>query len=91
MIWTPYDWINKGYSFYMAAIVIIGGGHGLRIEVRHSNQPNKSKLLLYSYCFHLKTSPQIARQGTLVIKGGCGVRGHMHIKVFKRKAGLGYR
>ena len=30
--WTPYDWLNKGYSFYMAAVVVIGDGHGLRIE-----------------------------------------------------------
>ena len=22
MIWTPYDWLNKFYSFYMGAIVI---------------------------------------------------------------------
>ena len=47
MIWTTYDWLNKGYSFYMAAIVVISGGHGLRIEVCHRSQPNKSKLSLY--------------------------------------------
>ena len=23
MIWTPYDWLNKFYSFYMAAVVIL--------------------------------------------------------------------
>ena len=48
VIWTPYDWLNKGFSFYnKAAVVIIGGGCCLRIEGRRSNQPNKSKLLLY--------------------------------------------
>ena len=47
MIWTPYDWLNKGYSFYMAAVVIINSGCGLRIEVHCRNQPNKSKLSLY--------------------------------------------
>ena len=47
MIWTQYDWLNKGYSFYMAAVVVIGDGRGLRIEGCHSNQPNKNKLLLY--------------------------------------------
>ena len=31
MIWIPYNWLNKGYSFYMAAVVIISGGRGLRI------------------------------------------------------------
>ena len=44
---TPYDWLNKGYSFYKAAVVIIRDGRGLRIKVRHRSQPNKSKLLLY--------------------------------------------
>ena len=48
-----YDWLNKGYSLFItaplfiAAVVVIGDGHGLRIEARHRNQPNKSKLSLY--------------------------------------------
>ena len=46
------DWLNKGYNFYMAVVVIISGGCGLRIEARHSNQPSKSKLSLYSRYFH---------------------------------------
>ena len=29
MIWTPYDWLNKFYSFCMAAIVGIVSRHGL--------------------------------------------------------------
>ena len=33
MIWTPYDWLNKLYSFYMAAVVIIGSRHGLTISL----------------------------------------------------------
>ena len=32
-----YDWLNKFYSFYMAAVVVIGSGCGLRIEVRRGN------------------------------------------------------
>ena len=32
VIWTPYDWLNKFYSFYMAAVVVIGSGHGLRMK-----------------------------------------------------------
>ena len=47
MIWTPYDWLNKFYSFYMATIVVIGGGYSLRIKACCRNQPNKSTLLLY--------------------------------------------
>ena len=30
IIWSPNDWLNKGYSFYMAAVAIIGSGHDLR-------------------------------------------------------------
>ena len=37
VIWTPYDWLSKFYSFYMAALVIIGNGRGLRIEARRGN------------------------------------------------------
>ena len=22
MIWTPYNWLNNGYSFYMAAVAV---------------------------------------------------------------------
>ena len=32
-IWTPHDWLSKGYSFYMAGVVIISDGCGLRIKV----------------------------------------------------------
>ena len=31
----------------MAPVVVIGNGHGFRIEVHHINQPNESKLSLY--------------------------------------------
>ena len=74
MIWTPYDWLNKGYSFCMATVVIIGGGRGFKISVRHSNQPNRSKLLLYSryftLTFPLNSCAQAARQSTSVVKVG---------------------
>ena len=37
----------------MVAIVSIISTHGLRIEVRCRNQPNKSKLVLYKPLLHL--------------------------------------
>ena len=43
----PYDWLNKYYSFFMAAIVGIISRRGFRIKAHHRNQPNKSKLVLY--------------------------------------------
>ena len=52
---TPCDWLNKGYSFCMAAVVVIGDGRGLRIEMCCRNQPNKSKLLLYKLLFFTLT------------------------------------
>ena len=47
VMWNPYDWLNKFYSFYMAAVVIIDEGRDLTVEACRINQPNKSKLLLY--------------------------------------------
>ena len=32
VIWTPYDWVNKFYSIYMAATIVISSGCGLGIE-----------------------------------------------------------
>ena len=38
MMWTPYDWVNKFYSFYMATAFVIGcSRHGLRIEAHRGN------------------------------------------------------
>ena len=40
--WHDIDWLNKGYNFYMAAVVIISDGHSLKTEVGCSNQPNRA-------------------------------------------------
>ena len=32
VIWTPYDWLNKFYSRYMAIVVVIINGRGLGID-----------------------------------------------------------
>ena len=63
----------------MAAIVGIISRRGLRIEVHHRNQPNKSKLVLYKPLLrlysHLK-QPYISNKTKwFSYKGGCGVRG----------------
>ena len=39
---TTYDWLNKLYSFYIAAVVSIASDCGLSIDACHSSQPNKS-------------------------------------------------
>ena len=31
VIWIPYDWLNKFYSFYVAAVVGIVSRHGLAL------------------------------------------------------------
>ena len=46
MIWTPYDWLNKLYSFNMVAAVGIISRCGLKIDAHHRYQPNKDKLML---------------------------------------------
>ena len=52
VIWTPYDWLNKFYSFCMGAIVGFVSRHGLTIEAHGRNQPNKSKVALYKPLLH---------------------------------------
>ena len=37
MIWTPYDWLNKFYSRYMAIVVVIANKRGLGIDIPHSH------------------------------------------------------
>ena len=39
VIRTPYDWLNKFYSFYVTAIVVIVSNCGFTIEVHRRNQP----------------------------------------------------
>ena len=76
----------------MAAVVIISGGRGLRIEACHRNQPNKSKLCCISSYFHfnihLNNHKQATRWSTSVLKVG---EGYTRCKVFERRAGLGCR
>ena len=33
VIWTPYNWLNKFYGFYMAAVVGIGSGCDVSIII----------------------------------------------------------
>ena len=94
MIWTPYDWLNKYYSFCIAAIVGIVSRGSLRIEARRRNQPNKNKLALYKPLLRLYShskQPYISnKMKCFSYKGGCDVRGRTRIKGFKRRADLGY-
>ena len=48
-----YDWLNKFYNFYMAAVFVFGNGRDLRIEACYRNQPNKSKLMMYKLLLSL--------------------------------------
>ena len=74
MIWTPYDWLNKDYSCYKVAVVIISD----RVA-RCRNQPNKIKLLLYKLLFLLNNGcTQATRRGASVIKVGV-VGLHVHV------------
>ena len=78
----------------MAAIVRIVSRRVLRIEARHKNQANKSKLMLYKplRCLysHLKQPYISNRTKRFSYKGGHGMRGRTHIEAFKRRGGLGY-
>ena len=56
MICTPYDGLNKLYSFYKAAIVDIISCSGLRAKVHHRNQSNKWELALHILLLSLQQS-----------------------------------
>ena len=79
-----YDWLTKFYSSLMAAVVNIVSGHGLSIDVRHANQPNKSKLLFYKPIIHIYNCLQQLHIRNKMIhfsyKGEHGC--HTHINVF---------
>ena len=75
----------------MAAIVDIVSRRGLRIEARHRNQPNKSKLALYKPLLHLYShlkQPYISNKTERFSYKG--VRGRTCIEAFQRRAGLAY-
>ena len=73
----------------MAAIVGIISRRGLRIEVCHSNQTNKSKLALYKPLLrlysHLKQLPISNKTKRFSYKGGCCVRGRSRTRRLKEE------
>ena len=81
-VWTPYDWSNKFYSFYMVAIVSIISRCGLAIEVHCRNQPNESKLCstVKAVTFTFKTATECFNY-----EGKCGMT---RIEAFKKKSWL---
>ena len=96
VIWAPYDRLNKSYSLYMAVLVIISGRSGLRIEaccIANLVRVNYHCIILYFH-FNIPLKQLYTSCKTkhfITIKAGCDVHGHMHIEVFKRRAGLGHR
>ena len=82
MILTPCNWLNKFYSFSVAALFSIISRHGLRNEARHRNQPNKSKLALYkpllTFTVIQNSCTRVTSQSTSVIKVGVACVG-IHI------------
>ena len=92
VIWTPCDRLNKSYSFYMPAIVIISDERDLRMKACHRNQPNKSKLSLYKLLFSpFKWLYTSNKTEYFSYKGRCGGCERTHIEVFKTRADLGYK
>ena len=89
VMWRAYDWLNNGYSFYMAAVIVLGGECGLRIEACPGKQSNKSRPLLYShYCHFNVLFKQLytnCKDRALQYKDVCEIRGRTCIKVFQRE------
>ena len=82
--WVPYDWLNKFYHFYMAAVVSIISRCGFRIESHFRIQPNKSKPVMYKpwihFSSHLKQLQKSNKMEWFSYKGGCDVCGCMCLK-----------
>ena len=87
----PYDWLNKFYSLWMAAVVCIVNRRCLTIEARCTcrSQPNKIKLALYKPLLHLYSHLKQLyisnKTKRFSYKGLCGVCGSKHIKAFKEE------
>ena len=79
----------------MATIVDIVSRRDLIIEVRHRNQPNKSKLALYKpllhFYSHLKQLYISNKTEHFSYKDGYGVHGSTCSEAINRRTGLGYR
>ena len=91
VIWTPYDWLHKFYSFYVAAIVGIISRCVISIDALCENQPNKHKLTLFKLLIHLNSSLKCLYNSNKTewfsYKRGCGMT---CIKAFKRRASFDY-
>ena len=80
-----YAWLNKVNSFYMAAVVLIGSGCGLRIKAHHRNQPNQSNLALYKPLLSLNSHFKQATRQCFNNKGGCGGHGHYTLIMYLKE------
>ena len=90
-----YTHINKGYSFYMTAVIVIGGRHNFRTTyVKCVVETNliRASYRCVSHYFHinipLNNCTQATRWSALIIKVDLVCLGVL--EVFKRRAGLGY-
>ena len=75
VICPPYDWLNKGYSFYMAAVITLSV-MGVALELKHVIETNLIRVSYHciSCYFHLtfllNGCTQATRWRALVIKVG---------------------
>ena len=92
MIWSPYHWLNKFYTFIwqlqMVSLVDVA------LELNHVIKHNRVSQHYIRHYFHFKSHLKQLyisnKTECFNYKGGYGICEHMHIKIFKR-AGLGYR
>ena len=78
----------------MAATVSIVSRCGLSIDAHHRNQHNESKLAMYNPLLQFNSRLEqlyiSKKMEHFSYKGGCGIRGHTHIKAFKSRAYMDY-
>ena len=91
MIWMPYDWFKKSYSFYKAAIVGIVSRCGLSMDARCENQPNKHNVAVYMPSIHFNSSVKRSYISSKTEHFSYkGEHGMMHNEAFKRRPSFGY-
>ena len=55
MIWTPYDWLNKFYDFYIAGTIGIVSRCGLNIDTHGINNLMRVSQYCMSHYFHFNS------------------------------------
>ena len=90
MIWTPYNWLNKFYNYYMVTIVSIVWGVALELKLVVETNLIRVSYHCISHSFHFKSHLKQLylsnKTEHLSYKIGCGVYGCRSMKTLYKKS-----